>query len=67
MPLVHLDRRLKGWLIGSLVVLGINLIVFIFRSHFNQYLVLGVVFFTPVAWTLLYVLARRFLKEARNE
>ena len=52
MPLVHLDRRLKGWLIGSLVVLCINLIVFIFRSHFNQYLVLGVVFFTPVAWTL---------------
>jgi hypothetical protein len=58
MPLVHLDRRLKGWLIGSLVVLGINLIVFIFRSHFNQYLVLGVVFLTPVAWTALYFLSR---------
>jgi hypothetical protein len=45
------------------VVLCINLIVFNFRSHFNQYLVLGVVFFTPVAWTLLYVLTRKFLKE----
>ncbi|MGD8274285.1 MAG: hypothetical protein PVH74_14025 [Desulfobacterales bacterium] len=67
MPLVYLDRRLKGWLIGSLVVLCINLIVFVFRSHFNQYLVLGVVFFTPVAWTLLYVLSRRFLKETPKE
>jgi hypothetical protein len=67
MALVYLDRSLKGWLIGSIIVLCINLIVFIFRSHFNKYLVLGVVFFTPVAWTLLYVLARQLLKEVQKE
>jgi hypothetical protein len=67
MRLLYLDRGMKGWLIGSIFVLCVNLIVFIFRSHFNTYMVLGVILLTPVAWTLLYVLTRRFLKEAQKE
>ena len=58
---------MKGWLIGSIIVLCVNLIVFIFQSHFNTYLVLGVVLFTPVAWTLLYVLTGQLLKKAPKE
>jgi hypothetical protein len=67
MPLIYLDRGMKGWLTGSIFVLCGNLIVFIFRAHLDKYLVLCVVLLTPVAWTLLYVLARRFLKEAPKE
>jgi hypothetical protein len=57
---------MKGWLIGSIFVLGVNLIVFLFRNHFNKYLVLSVVLLTPVAWTLLYVFIRRFFKKTKR-
>jgi hypothetical protein len=66
MRLIYFDRRMKGWLIGSIVVLCINLIVFIFRSHFNKYVVLGVVLCTPVAWTILYFLAELVLGRVRK-
>jgi hypothetical protein len=64
MPLIYLDRSMKGWLIGSILVLCINVIVFIFRSHLDKYVALAVVFFTPLAWALLYVLARLILRKA---
>jgi hypothetical protein len=54
---IHLDKRLKGWLIGSVFVLCINLTVFIFQEHFSKPIVFLVVLLTPVAWTGLYFLA----------
>lgn len=49
---------MKGWLIGSVFVLCINLIVFVFQKHFSTSTALWVVLLTPVAWTGLYFLSK---------
>lgn len=64
MRLINLNNRTKGWLIGSLFILCVNLMVFIFQKRFDIYIVLLVVLLTPIAWTALYVLSRLFSKKA---
>jgi len=51
-----LDKKNKGWLFSSIIVLLINLVVFGFRKHFDIGTVLWVVVLTPVAWLSLYYL-----------
>ena len=46
----------KYWLIGSLFILVINGIIFLFRKHFDLTILVWVVILTPVAWLILYFL-----------
>jgi hypothetical protein len=62
MRLLYLNRSNKVWLISSLLVLFFNLIVFVFRKHFDRNMVLIVVLLTPVAWAGLYFLSKLFFK-----
>lgn len=58
---LSLDQKTKGWMIGSILVLLINLVVFAFRNHLEMNIVLSVVVLTPIAWLLLYVLLMHVL------
>jgi hypothetical protein len=62
MRLLYLNRSTKIWLIGSIFVLLANLIVFIFKKHFDTTIVFWVVLLTPVAWLVLYFLSRLVIK-----
>ena len=53
---LSLDKKTKGWLFSSILVLLINLVVFGFRKYFDNHTVLWVVVLTPVAWLFLYFL-----------
>ena len=55
-----LKQSAKFWLVGSLVVLSINLIAFLFRNYFDFIISLWVVNLTPVAWLGLYFLPDLF-------
>jgi hypothetical protein len=63
MRLFYLNRSTKVWLISSIFVLLVNLIVFIFKKHFDTIVVFWVVLLTPVAWLGLYFLSRLMVKE----
>ena len=49
MRLFYLNKSTKVWLISSIFVLLVNLIVFIFKKHFDTDIVFWVVLLTPVA------------------
>jgi hypothetical protein len=52
-----LNRSSKGWLISSILVILVSISVYVFRTYFDEMLVLLVVVLTPV---LLLVLALVF-------
>jgi uncharacterized membrane protein (DUF106 family) len=58
----YLNRTTRVWLISSIFVLLVNLIVFIFKKHFDTMIVFWVVLLTPVAWLGLYFLCRLVVK-----
>jgi hypothetical protein len=64
-----LKKSLKYWLWGSICIIIINFIIFVFRNKIDQIVLLWVVMLTPVALLALYPLAH-FLnknKSSRNE
>jgi hypothetical protein len=60
---LYLNKSTKIWLISAIFVLLINLIVFIFKKHFDTTIVFWVVLLTPAAWLGLYFLSRLMVKE----
>ena len=64
MALLLLNRKTKGWLISSGLVLLVFLVVFVFRKHFNETIVLCVVVLTPVALLILALLFGQFTKRS---
>ena len=55
-----LKKSLKYWLWGSICIIIINFIVFLFRDKVDQIVLLWVVILTPTAFLALYPLARFF-------
>lgn len=53
-----LKKSLKYWLWGSICIIIINFIVFVFRNKIDQIVLLWVVMLTPVALLALYPLTR---------
>jgi hypothetical protein len=54
---LHLSKISKYWLLGSICVIFINLIFFIFRNYVDEIVLLWVVILTPVVCLILYPLA----------
>ena len=65
----YLKKSMKYWLRGSICIIIINLIVYIFRNYVNETALLWVVILTPVACLALYPLTRLLDKDrpSRNE
>jgi hypothetical protein len=64
MALLLQNRKTKGWLISSGMVLLVFLVVFVFRNQLNETLVLWVVILTPVALLIIALLYGRFTKQS---
>ena len=62
---LSLDKKTKGWLFSSIIVLLINLVVFGFRKYFDNGTVLCVVVLTTVAWLFFYFLFKHLLPGGR--
>jgi len=63
MNLIFLNRRAKGWLISSVLVLLVSITVFAFRKHFGETIVLWVVVLTPIVLLILALLCGQFTKK----
>jgi membrane protein required for beta-lactamase induction len=49
-----MKKSSKYWLLGSIFIIVINLIFFIFRNYVDQAVLFWVVILTPVACLILY-------------
>jgi hypothetical protein len=60
---------LKYWLWGSISIIIINFIVFLFRNKVDQIVLLWIVILTPAAFLVLYALTRLLdrVGPSRNE
>ena len=59
----YMKKSSKYWLWGSIGVVFINIIFFLFRSYVAETVLLWVVLLTPVACILLYPLTRLLAKD----
>ena len=64
-----LKKSLKYWLWGSICIIIINFIVFLFRNKVDQIVLLWIVILTPAAFLVLYALTRLLdrVGPSRNE
>ena len=51
-----MNRSIKYWLIGTIFILAIYMVIFIFRNKFDLIFLLWVVVLTPVTWLALLFL-----------
>jgi hypothetical protein len=58
MHVLTLKKSTKYWILGSICIIIINLIFFIFRYKVDEILLLWIVMLTPVACLALYPLTR---------
>ena len=56
--MVYMKKSSKYWLLGSICIILVNFIFFLFRNMVDQLLLLWVVMLTPVALLALYPLTR---------
>ncbi|CAB1083983.1 hypothetical protein JY97_05520 [Alkalispirochaeta odontotermitis] len=65
----YMKKSSKYWLLGAICIILINLIVFIFRNHIHELVLLWVVILTPVGCLVLYPLTSVLAKsqESQNE
>ena len=54
----YIKKSLKYWLWGSICIIIINFIVFLFRNKVDQIVLLWIVILTPAVLLLLYALTR---------
>lgn len=55
--MVYMKKSSKYWLLGSICIILVNSIFFLFRNTVDQLLLLWIVMLTPVALLALYPLA----------
>ena len=67
--MVYMKKSSKYWLWGSICIILVNFIFFLFRNTVDQLLLLWVAMLTPVALLALYPLARLLDRDktSRNE
>jgi hypothetical protein len=54
--MLYMRRSSKYWLLGSICIIVINLVFFLFRNYVQETVLLWVVIMTPLACLLLYPL-----------
>ena len=64
--MLHLNKSSKYWLLGSICIIVINLIAFVFRNYIDEIVLLWIVILTPFACLVLYPLTHLLIRSRRT-